>query len=47
MKQVGWYMLFCFFWSGQFIIAMGEIVFAMAGDHFLSHMFACLFVKKK
>jgi len=23
-------MLFCFFWSGQFILAMGEIVFAMA-----------------
>mmetsp|Transcript_14870 Transcript_14870/g.25406 ORF Transcript_14870/g.25406 Transcript_14870/m.25406 type:complete len:555 (+) Transcript_14870:337-2001(+) len=30
VKQCGWYMLFCFFWSGQFIIALGEIVFAMA-----------------
>lgn len=31
IQQCGWYMLFCFFWSGQFILAMGEIVFAMAG----------------
>jgi hypothetical protein len=30
VKQCGWYLLFCFFWSGQFILAMGEIVFAMA-----------------
>ena len=32
VKQCGWYMLFCFFWSGQYILAMGEIVFAMAGE---------------
>lgn len=30
MVGIGWYMLFCFFWSGQFIMAMGEIVFAMS-----------------
>ncbi|KAL7547692.1 hypothetical protein ACHAWF_010968, partial [Thalassiosira exigua] len=30
VKKCGWYMLFCFFWSGQFILAMGEIIFAMA-----------------
>lgn len=30
VKQAGWYMLFCFFWSGQYIIALGEIIFAMA-----------------
>mmetsp|Transcript_37605 Transcript_37605/g.80219 ORF Transcript_37605/g.80219 Transcript_37605/m.80219 type:complete len:658 (-) Transcript_37605:105-2078(-) len=30
VKKCGWYMLFCFFWSGQFILALGEIVFAMA-----------------
>lgn len=29
-KQCGWYLLFCFYWSGQFILAVGEIVFAMA-----------------
>jgi hypothetical protein len=28
--KCGWYMLFCFFWSGQFILALGEIIFAMA-----------------
>ena len=27
--QCGWYLLFCFFWTGQFILALGEIVFAM------------------
>ena len=31
IKKCAWYMLFCFFWSGQYIIAAGEIVFAMAG----------------
>lgn len=30
VKKCGWYMLFCFFWSGQFIVALGEIVFSMA-----------------
>eukprot|EP00804_Cyclotella_cryptica_P002570 CCRYP_010412-RA/>CCRYP_010412-RA protein AED:0.05 eAED:0.05 QI:226/1/1/1/0.83/0.71/7/1639/666 len=30
VKQCAWYLLFCFFWTGQFILAMGEIVFAMA-----------------
>ncbi|KAK1743284.1 choline transporter-like family protein [Skeletonema marinoi] len=30
IKQCGWFMLFCFFWSGQFIIAIGEIIFAMS-----------------
>jgi len=25
-------MLFCFFWTGQFILALGEIIFAMAGE---------------
>eukprot|EP00585_Thalassiosira_rotula_P006890 CAMPEP_0196143382 /NCGR_PEP_ID=MMETSP0910-20130528/13213_1 /TAXON_ID=49265 /ORGANISM="Thalassiosira rotula, Strain GSO102" /LENGTH=659 /DNA_ID=CAMNT_0041404827 /DNA_START=380 /DNA_END=2359 /DNA_ORIENTATION=+ len=30
VKKCGWYMLFCFFWSGQFILALGEIIFAMA-----------------
>jgi hypothetical protein len=28
--KCGWYMLFCFFWTGQFILALGQIVFAMA-----------------
>jgi len=32
VKKCGWYMLFCFFWSGQYILAMGEIIFAMAGE---------------
>ena len=27
--QMGWYLLFCYFWSSQFIIAVGEIVIAM------------------
>ena len=31
IKKCAWYMLFCFFWSGQYIIAAGEIIFAMAG----------------
>lgn len=31
-------MLFCFFWSGQFILALGEIVFAMAGKKFDSQL---------
>ena len=31
IKKCAWYMLFCFFWSGQYIIAVGEIIFAMAG----------------
>ena len=30
IKQSGWFMLFCFFWSGQFIISIGEIIFAMS-----------------
>jgi len=30
IKKCGWYMIFCFFWSGQFILAIGEIIFAMA-----------------
>jgi len=30
IKKSGWYMLFCFFWTGQFIIAIGEIIFAMS-----------------
>lgn len=30
VKQCAWYLLFCFFWTGQFILAMGEIIFAMA-----------------
>ncbi|KAL3792860.1 hypothetical protein HJC23_004785 [Cyclotella cryptica] len=30
VSQCAWYLLFCFFWTGQFILAMGEIVFAMA-----------------
>ena len=30
IKQCAWYLLFCFFWTGQFILAMGEIIFAMA-----------------
>ena len=28
--KCGWYMLFSFFWTGQFIIALGQVVFAMA-----------------
>jgi len=27
--QMGWYLLFCYFWSSQFIIAVGQIVVAM------------------
>mmetsp|Transcript_627 Transcript_627/g.1147 ORF Transcript_627/g.1147 Transcript_627/m.1147 type:complete len:656 (-) Transcript_627:236-2203(-) len=27
--QSGWFFLFCFFWTGQFILALGEIIFAM------------------
>ena len=38
VKKCGWYMLFCFFWSGQFILALGEIVFAMAGKKFDSQL---------
>lgn len=34
VEKCGWYMLFCFFWSGQFILAMGQIVFAMAGESY-------------
>jgi hypothetical protein len=30
VKQCGWYLLFCFFWTSQFILAMGEIIFAMS-----------------
>ena len=30
VKKSGWYLLFCFFWTGQFIIAIGEIIFAMS-----------------
>lgn len=28
--KCGWYMLFCFFWTSQFIIALGEIIFALS-----------------
>ena len=28
--KCGWYMLFSFFWTGQFILALGQVVFAMA-----------------
>ena len=27
--QMGWYLLFCYFWTSQFIIAIGQIVIAM------------------
>jgi len=27
--KMGWYLLFCYFWSSQFIIAVGQIVIAM------------------
>ena len=30
VKKCGWYMLFCFFWSGQYIVALGEIIFSTA-----------------
>jgi choline transporter-like protein 2/4/5 len=30
VKKCGWYMLFCFFWTGNFVIAIGEIIFAMS-----------------
>lgn len=39
IKKCGWYMLFCFFWSGQFILALGEIIFAMAGEFTVSTRF--------
>uniref|UniRef100_A0A7S2HA85 Choline transporter-like protein n=1 Tax=Helicotheca tamesis TaxID=374047 RepID=A0A7S2HA85_9STRA len=29
IKQCAWYLLFCFFWTSQFIIAAGEIIYAM------------------
>jgi hypothetical protein len=29
-KQLGWYLIFCFFWTITFIQAMGEIVIAMS-----------------
>jgi hypothetical protein len=29
-------MLFCFFWTGQFILALGEIIFAMAGENYFA-----------
>jgi hypothetical protein len=35
-------MLFCFFWSGQFILALGQIVFAMAGELFVFHYWSLL-----
>jgi choline transporter-like protein 2/4/5 len=28
-KQMGWYLLFCAFWTVSFVVAMGEIVIAM------------------
>ncbi len=28
-SNAGWYLLFCYFWSSQFIIAVGQIVIAM------------------
>jgi len=42
VKKCGWYMLFCFFWSGQFILALGEIIFAMAGESCLECIRRCL-----
>jgi len=29
VENCGWYFLFCFFWTSNFIVAMGEIVIAM------------------
>jgi choline transporter-like protein 2/4/5 len=29
LTKAGWYLLFCYFWSSQFIIAIGQIVIAM------------------
>ncbi|GMI20316.1 hypothetical protein TeGR_g8471 [Tetraparma gracilis] len=29
LEQAGWYLLFCYFWTSQFIIAIGQIVIAM------------------
>lgn len=29
-RYAGWYLLFCWFWTSEFIIAMGQIVVAMA-----------------
>lgn len=28
-KNAGWFLLFCFFWTSQFILALGEIILAM------------------
>ena len=29
-KNAGWFLLFCFFWTSQFILALGEIILAMS-----------------
>mmetsp|Transcript_2504 Transcript_2504/g.5963 ORF Transcript_2504/g.5963 Transcript_2504/m.5963 type:complete len:703 (+) Transcript_2504:182-2290(+) len=30
VRKLGWFLLFCFFWTGSFILAIGEMVIAMA-----------------
>jgi len=30
LRQLGWFLLFCFYWTASFILAIGEMVIAMA-----------------